>query len=478
MAMPPRPLRRRGGSQRWLIIPFVLTMLVLLVDASMHARSSGPETTINSQAWVDTVLPYIAESTVQGREIAQISSDRLTDGSAAAAGQLSRIAAAAASTYKGVTSLSPPAPLAAAAGLLDACLVSRDNGAAEMAAAVQDLLRGGRATDAVGQMNAAVSQFQVGDTAYQLFARDMPKLGVSMPASQWDDGVGLYQMRALGGFAERLVAAVTRSPLHKLAIDAISTNPPALSMAGKVQVLSPASSVSVTVVVQDVGQDPERGIRVVASVGPGQGLAGQQLSASVNLSRGQAQAVSLAGLRLAPSTPTVVTVQALEPADEAGSVSKALLIELPGPGFTAPATTTPPATAAPSSTTTTTASAAPTTGAAATTAAVLETTTAVPTTAPATTTVAAPTTTLAPTTSRPTTTTSRPTTTTSRPTTTRPPTTLAPTTVTTIPPAATTTAPAATTTSPAATTTAPAAATTVSPATTTAAAVITVPRTT
>ena len=38
-------------------------------------------------------------------------------------------------------------------------------------------------------------------------------------------------------------------------------------------------------------------------------------------------------LRLVPSTPTAVTVQALEPADEAGSVSKALLIELPGPGF-------------------------------------------------------------------------------------------------------------------------------------------------
>ena len=54
-------------------------MLVLLVDASMHARSSGPETTMNSQTWVDTVLPYIAESTVQGREIAQISAGRLTE---------------------------------------------------------------------------------------------------------------------------------------------------------------------------------------------------------------------------------------------------------------------------------------------------------------------------------------------------------------------------------------------------------------
>jgi hypothetical protein len=78
MAMPPRSSRTRGGSQRWLIIPFVLTILVLLIDASMHARSSQPESTINSQAWVDKVLPDIAASSSQGLEIANISSEKLT----------------------------------------------------------------------------------------------------------------------------------------------------------------------------------------------------------------------------------------------------------------------------------------------------------------------------------------------------------------------------------------------------------------
>src|ERR1039457_3927884 len=151
MAMPPRALRRRGGSQRWLIVPLVLTMIVLLADASMHARSSGPQTRISSQTWVDTVLPDIAESTVQGREIAQISSDRLIGGSGATAGQLTRIAAAAASTYREVASVAPPALVVVAAGLLEACLISRENGATEMAGAVQDLLRGGRASAAVSQ---------------------------------------------------------------------------------------------------------------------------------------------------------------------------------------------------------------------------------------------------------------------------------------------------------------------------------------
>ncbi|MGH9105263.1 MAG: hypothetical protein ACRDZX_05385, partial [Acidimicrobiales bacterium] len=71
MAMPPRSLRRRGGSPRWLAVPLVLTILVLLVDASMHARSPKPQATLNGQAWVDKVLPDIAASTAQGREVAQ-----------------------------------------------------------------------------------------------------------------------------------------------------------------------------------------------------------------------------------------------------------------------------------------------------------------------------------------------------------------------------------------------------------------------
>ena len=124
MALPPRTLRRRGGSQRWLVIPLLLTMLVLLADASMHARSAGLQTTLSSQAWVDRVLPDIADSTVQGREIAELSSGPLTVGPEAVAEQLSRVAAAATTTYDQVVSAEPPAAMNAAAGLLDACMAA------------------------------------------------------------------------------------------------------------------------------------------------------------------------------------------------------------------------------------------------------------------------------------------------------------------------------------------------------------------
>ena len=117
MAMPPRSSKGRGGSQRWLVVPLVLTLAVLLVDASMHARSTKPEATLNSQAWVDKVLPQIAQSSAQGSELAQVSSGAVaTGGSSAIASELSSIAGASVTTYKAVVAdraprrwLPPPA---------------------------------------------------------------------------------------------------------------------------------------------------------------------------------------------------------------------------------------------------------------------------------------------------------------------------------------------------------------------------------
>jgi hypothetical protein len=327
-----------------------LTLLVLLADASMHARSADLQTTLSGQAWVDRVLPDIADSTVQGREIAELSSGPLTGGPEAVAQQLARVAAAATTTYDQVVSARPPAAMNAAAGLLDACLMARQAGASQMAAAVEDLLRGGAASSVLPQMSSAVSQLQVGDSAYQLFAQRMPRLGVRMPGSQWDlYGNGDEQL-ALVGFAQRLVAAEPRSPKHALAIDAVSTNPPALSMEGKVQVLSPATSLTVTVVVANVGQDGEPVAQVQATVAPALGSPSQVETTSLDLGPGQARAVDLAGFHLVPSRPTTLTVMAEGPGAEGDRVTKVLTVEIPGANFTG-ATTAP--TSRPAKTTTT-----------------------------------------------------------------------------------------------------------------------------
>lgn len=350
--MPPRSARHRGGSQRWLIIPFVITILVLLVDASMHARSQQPEATLNSQAWVDKVLPDIAQSSAQGLEIAQVSTNRLTVGGRTVARELSNIATEAEATYKAARAAPAPAQVAPAAGLLEACLLARQQGAAQMASAVQGLVRGDLGPPAVAQMTAAVADFEVSDSAYQLFSKDMPKLGVRMPPSKWAPSGGQYRPSALTAFSQRLLADVAKSPPQVVYIDAVSTVPGALSTQGGVEVLSPTSTVSVTVVVANRGQSDEDGVLVMAGIKPAVGAPEQKMSETVGLSPGQAEAVTLTGLRVRLSTPTLLTVTAKGPGD-AAAATKQLRVEVPGPDFAGVTTTTGAASTTTSVTTTT-----------------------------------------------------------------------------------------------------------------------------
>jgi hypothetical protein len=343
MAMTSRSPRSRGGSARWLVIPLVLTLAVLLVDAAMHARSKQPQSRLDSEAWVDRALPDIAQSSAQGREIAEISSTPLDGASPAVAAELSQIALAATSTYKAVLADAAPPGVTSSAGLLQACLAARKSGAAQMASAVQNLLAGAAASSSVSQMMSAVSDFRVGDSAYQLFAKDLPKLGITMPASVWAGASAGYDPTELDAFASKLLAGSVNAPIHQLAIDAITTNPPALRVEDNVQILSPGGTVSVTAVVDDRGQSPESRVDVTATIAPAAGAPSQQVSTAVSLSPGQAYAVQLAGLRIMQSAPTELTIGAVEPGGEPGSAYKSIMIDVPGPGFTG-VTTLPPTT--------------------------------------------------------------------------------------------------------------------------------------
>ncbi|HTW11061.1 MAG TPA: hypothetical protein VME46_26410 [Acidimicrobiales bacterium] len=344
MVMPPRLPKHRSGS-RWLIVPFVLTIIVVLIDASMHARSPQPQRTLDSEAWVDQVLPDITASSAQGLEIAGISSRKLTLPAGGVAAELSSLASQSLATYRSVRDLAPPSGLASAAGLLQACLWARQAGAGEMASAVKQLLGGAHPYSVVPEMTAAAAEFQVSDNAYQLFSRDLPRLGVDMPPSQWAAQPGIFQPEALSGFTARLLADVVKAPAHELDIDAISTNPAVLDTQGNVQVLSPAETVSVTVVVADGGRSSEAGVTVSARISPAKGSPAQDVSATVNLSQGQADAVTLSGLRTMPSTPTTLTVSAVGPDGVPSEVSRQLQIEVPGPNFHGVATTGAPGTA-------------------------------------------------------------------------------------------------------------------------------------
>ncbi len=326
VSMAPRPVRRRGGSQRWLVIPLVLTMIVLLVDASMHARSPQPGQLLDSQSWVDKVLPEITQSNAQGLEIARASTTSSPTGAQGAAEQLAQVAAAAKATSAAVNSDRASSQVERASGLLQAALSARALGAGEMAAAASSLLKAGPASPALQQMASAVQDFQVGDSAYRLFVQALPPIGVKMPASQWVDGPAMYQPNELTGFARRLQAAASITSGEKLVIYGITTDPAALSKQGNVELLSPAASVSVTAIVANAGQIPERGVIVTAEITPAEGAPAQRVSTRVDLSAGQADAVQLSGFRLVLSKATTVTVTATPPAGGPGGPTKSLVI--------------------------------------------------------------------------------------------------------------------------------------------------------
>jgi len=359
--MPPRSSRHRGASQRWLVIPFLVTILALLVDASMHARSAQPQRTLDSQAWVDAVLPDIAASTAQGLDIADITSEKLSVKASTVASELSGIAAQAASTARSASAATPPPEVATAAGLLDACLLAREQGAQALANATDDLVHGHNQVSALAEMGSASTDFAIGDSAYNLFTQGMPKLGVTMPASQWDPATGSYQESTLNAFSQRLLAGVVTTPKQVVAIDAVTTEPRALDTVNGVEVLSPASSLSVTVVVASGGPAPQPGIEVSATLTPALGQQSQVVSATVDVPAGQAYAVTLSGLRARLSIPSTLAIAA-GPASTPDQATTQLRLVVPGPGFTGvPTTTVPPTSSsvppASSNTTTTTTSA-------------------------------------------------------------------------------------------------------------------------
>jgi hypothetical protein len=351
MAMPPRSLNRRGASQKWLVVPFALTALVLIVDASVHARNTKPEKTLSALAWFDKVVPEVAASTAEGRDLEQLVTSRLQVSARTAVAELAGVASEAASTYKAVATSSPPGQAATAAGLLEAALSARADGAAGLAAASQALLNGAQPASVLPRLEVAVGDFEVGDRAYRLFAAAAPGLGVKVPPSQWAPPGTAWAPASLAGFESRLIAVSGRPSKNLLAIDAVTTNPPALSLRDGIEVLSPAGSLAVTVVVANTSRAAENGINVIASISPAKGAPSQQVSGSLDLAAGQAYALTLGGLDVVPSMPTTLTVTVQGPGGAAAAASKSLRVEVPGPNFTGVGTSSTTTTA---STTTTT----------------------------------------------------------------------------------------------------------------------------
>lgn len=289
----------------------VLTLLVLFVDASLKSRSPGPVRTLAAQTWVDRALPIIAQSTEEGDAINQVRSSGLTMTAGAITSQLNQVASGARSTLAAAQALRPPSTVAEANGALVVCLQTRAQAAGKLVNAILQTLGGAAGSGASASAPAiqtAGLQFQVADEAYHLFVQDMPPLDVSLPASVWYTNPAGFAQPGLSNFLESLRAATNTTPLHALAVDAVTTTPPAVTTNGHLEVLPPASLVTIQATVADVGNQAESSVPVSATLVPSAPGYISSVRDLVSLKPGQAQTLTLGSLRPPTNVPVTLTV--------------------------------------------------------------------------------------------------------------------------------------------------------------------------
>src|ERR1700733_11580160 len=125
MALASRSARRGGAGRRWVVIGVVISLFILLIDASLQSRSPGPQQQLAAGGWIDRVLPIVTTSTEEGQKLAAIWAKGLQTTAPPQPPQLNQNATGAALAYKQVVALRAPANVAGSAGLLEACLLTR-----------------------------------------------------------------------------------------------------------------------------------------------------------------------------------------------------------------------------------------------------------------------------------------------------------------------------------------------------------------
>ena len=320
----------------------IITLVVVIIDASLKSRSPSVAPRMAATAWVDRVLPIIQASTTQGREINRVRSSGIgSSSSSSVTSQVAQTATAAKNSYQQLSALRPPDELVGAAGLLEASLLVRSQAAAAMAQALTRELGNGAPSGSdpqVGALTTVGQDFQISDRAYSLFAQRLPAVGVKAPASSWVSDPTQYDAGNIQVFLASLRNAAAGIPVHQLTIAQVILTPSPLNTAGGVEVLTPTNQVMVSVVVANTGTERENLLAVQASISPSAGNA--VFKQVISLPPGAAYNAQLGPLNPQPGAVVTLTATVTPPPGSPTSpVSSVVTFMTTAP--TGPTTTVP-----------------------------------------------------------------------------------------------------------------------------------------
>lgn len=304
------PASRRRRRPRWLVIPLLASVVVLVVNAAFSS-SENPSHRLAQLAYLDTVRPQIDLSTAQGASIAQVRTDAVRLGRDGTSRRFARVVRDAESVLDEVRGTEPPSGLATAHSILVATMAIRARVAAGVAEGLRASLTTGPLDPAVDHLVRAGEEMLAADSTYKVFVDAVPRAeGVRaplLPASTWAPDPQLWTRSELAAFVTSIRSSAAVGEVHDVGLLAVVTDPVPVATEGNAAVLPLVKSIRLEVIVANTGNAPEKQVPVVATlIGP----AGEVDTARdfVDLAPGQRRSVRLGGLRPVPGGPSTLTV--------------------------------------------------------------------------------------------------------------------------------------------------------------------------
>lgn len=312
----PRPRRR---ALMFVLVAALLTVVALLAEGGGSSRPDAPELV---QVYLDQVHPGIQRSAQDGADFSDIRANAAKLGRDGVDRRLDRLAKSVDTTLRDVESLTPPSSMRVAHAYLVAALGVQAKGVHEARGAFDAALTQDPSADqgtqrAVDQLVAVGQDLTLGDRAFALFLGALPPKVVAPAAVVWVTSQSDWAAAELPAFVTLLRSTASLTPVHDVAMVAFQTDPPAVSTtADGTQVIPASKAMSVSMVVQNVGNQPEHQVTV---------------SALLTLSNGTQQSLR-DFIDLAPGQRRAITLQALHPAS--GTSGNLQVIAQPVPGQT------------------------------------------------------------------------------------------------------------------------------------------------
>jgi hypothetical protein len=347
-----------------LVAPLVVVVVIVVLAIGAVTQigpASGPDRRTVDRSYAVLASAVVAQSNGSGATLNRLLRDGPSLERTAFFSALDSLAGLTAQDDRQFAALSPPNPAGAVAALCATTMVDRERATAQVRTALEQLL-GGR--QGRGGGNEAVAAAALGDAGKLLGSADASWAAcrrtlhrspgsARLPVSIWVKNPGTWGEQAEGSFVASLLSSASLAPVHRLALEALATDPTSVPGASGVSVLPPTTALRLRMVLADPGNVDEMGVTVVVTAVPqGTARVPAPVRERTRVAAGDSVALSPPPLRVGPGRSYVLQITAT--ADGGASASASLSIRV---SVVPPLPTTTTTTPTPTSTTTTAATA-------------------------------------------------------------------------------------------------------------------------